>query len=135
MSSLIYVTSISAVQPWHVCLFTLHSCPFFPFIHSSFFPPPLLPSCISSPSGNVPNYFLLSNFNPSPYSSAFIPQHGTLVDPRRCPLSRLVSVRLYTQLYQGTLLTSHLILHPLTFLCPTPCLLPFFFSSTSFSQY
>ena len=37
-------------------------------------------------------------------------------------------MRLYTQLHQGMLLTSHLIIHPLTFHCPTPCLLPFLFS-------
>ena len=52
----------------------------FLFFSTAAFPHPF------SPSGNVPNYLLLSNFNRSLCSSALIPQHGTLVDPRICPL-------------------------------------------------
>ena len=98
----------------------------FLFFSTAAFPHPF------SPSGNVPNYLLLSNFNPSVFLS-IDPSTWYIGGPQKMPVimpDLLVthSVRLYTQLHQGTVLTSHLILHPLTFLCPTPCLLPFLFS-------
>ena len=128
-SSLLPPSSPPFIHPSSLSLLYIHapsslsSIPLF-FQHCFFLPASLemFPTTFS---------FLLSNFNPSLFLSIY-PSTWYIGGPQKTPImpDLLVthSLRLYTQLHQGTLLTSHLILHPLTFFCPTPCLLPFLFS-------
>ena len=128
-SSLLPPSSPPFIHPSSLSLLYIHapsslsSIPLF-FHHCFFLPTSLemFPTTFS---------FLLSNFNPSLFLSIY-PSTWYIGGPQKTPImpDLLVthSLRLYTQLHQGTLLTSHLTLHPLTFFCPTPCLLPFLFS-------
>ena len=86
--------------------------------------------CPFSPSRNVPDYFLLSNFNPCLCSSALIPQHGTEDAHYARPVGDPFCEALHTTVPRyATDFSSHsLSINLLLFLCPIPCLLPLLFS-------